>query len=467
MVRYITLSLLLIFFMLAIISRQNYSKYKGNRNPFRCLAGVIADFLPAHWKQKISEYVRKTDTYNMSTLKVKTEDWTSELVYKSLMMVIILIFLIFLLSFTPNNEVSSRKLSRPEVGDLSSYENIEILDNENHTKETYKLEVHSREYTEEEFRRKADEFKADIEKNILGRNISADEVMYDLVFPEKDRTGTLKATWETSNPTLLSGEGKVAEVGVSEPVQVDISATIKDENYKKKKKKSVVITPNKDISGSEKAKLEMLEIERDSRSEKEFVIPEKIGDVQVKRTGGGKTEKYLELLVFGIVIIILFTYYGVYKLRETGEKRRDELAEQYYSFVNRMNIYIGAGLTVQNSLRTIVRNKSGGYLNDEITYTLNSIASGEPEPKAYLELGKNLGTEEYSKLMSLISQNMEYGNSNLIKLMDSELKLSFYLKKEDIRKRGEKASEKLLLPTLILMFIVMIIVMYPAFVGMG
>ena len=69
--------------------------------------------------------------------------------------------------------------------------------------------------------------------------------------------------------------------------------------------------------------------------------------------------------------------------------------------------------------------------------------------------------------MSLISQNMEYGNSNLIKLMDSEVKLSFYLKKEDIRKRGEKASEKLLLPTLILMFIVMIIVMYPAFVGMG
>ena len=69
--------------------------------------------------------------------------------------------------------------------------------------------------------------------------------------------------------------------------------------------------------------------------------------------------------------------------------------------------------------------------------------------------------------MSLISQNLEYGNSNLIKLMDSEVKLSFYLKKENIRKKGEKASEKLIFPTLILMFVVMVIVMYPAFVGMN
>ena len=31
MIRYITLGLLLIIFMLAIISRKNYSKYKANR----------------------------------------------------------------------------------------------------------------------------------------------------------------------------------------------------------------------------------------------------------------------------------------------------------------------------------------------------------------------------------------------------------------------------------------------------
>ena len=467
MVRYITLSLLLIFFMLAIISRKNYSKYKGEKNPFRCLADVIASYLPQQWKQKIAEYVRKTDTYNLSSLRKKTEDWTAELVYKSLMMIITLTFLIFLLSFTPEHRNNSQKLKRPEAGDSSSYEEIELLDKTNNKTETYELEVHSREFTEEEFHKKAEEFKADIEKEMLGKNVSGDEIQYDLVFPKKDRTGALKASWETSDPTVISSEGKVENAGIEEPREIKITANIRDENYRDTYETSLVVIKDKDISDSEKAKLEMLEIERDSRSEKELVIPEQIGDIEVKKVVESKAKKYVEVLVFGGLLIGLFTYYGFYKLRESGEKRRDKLGEQYYSLVNRMNIYIGAGLTVQNALRTIVKNKNSEYLSDEITYTLNKIASGEPEPKAYIELGKNLGTEEYSKLMSLISQNMEYGNSNLIKLMDSEVKLSFYLKKEDIRKRGEKASEKLLLPTLILMFIVMIIVMYPAFVGMG
>ena len=250
-------------------------------------------------------------------------------------------------------------------------------------------------------------------------------------------------------------------------MKVDIKADISDGKHHETYETSITVIKNKNISDSEKAKLEMLEIERDNRSDKELLIPERVGDVEINRVVDSKYKKILELVVFGSVIILLGVYYGFYKLKENGTKRKEELESEYYGFVNRMNIYIGAGLTIQNALRTVIKNRSGGSLNDEIVYTLNRIKSGEPEGKAYIELGKNLGTEEYAKLMSLISQNMEYGNSNLIKLMDSEVKLSFYLKKESIRKKGEKASEKLIFPTLILMFIVMVIVMYPAFVGMN
>ena len=89
------------------------------------------------------------------------------------------------------------------------------------------------------------------------------------------------------------------------------------------------------------------------------------------------------------------------------------------------------------------------------------------ESRVYADLGKKLGLEEYNRLMGLISQNLAFGNSNLIKLLETEVKTSYFLRKEDVRRKGEQASEKLLLPSALLMLLVIIIVMYPAFIGMN
>ena len=97
---------------------------------------------------------------------------------------------------------------------------------------------------------------------------------------------------------------------------------------------------------------------------------------------------------------------------------------------------------------------------------MNMVESGVSESKAYGEMGRRIGLEEYMKLMSLISQNLTLGNSNLLKLLDTEVKTSYFLKKENVRKKGEQASEKLLLPSAMLMMLVIIVVMYPAFIGM-
>ena len=82
-----------------------------------------------------------------------------------------------------------------------------------------------------------------------------------------------------------------------------------------------------------------------------------------------------------------------------------------------------------------------------------------------LRTGKKLGLEEYNRLMGLISQNLAFGNSNLIKLLETEVKTSYFLRKEDVRRKGEQASEKLIVPTLLLMIVVIGIIVYPALTG--
>ena len=211
----------------------------------------------------------------------------------------------------------------------------------------------------------------------------------------------------------------------------------------------------------------MLEIESDNRSKEEFEIPKEVGSVQISRDVETKEDREVLIFIFGFLLILMVAYYIFYRLKEKARLRDVEIGDSYYGFVNRLTIFLGAGFTLQRSLASAIKNEPCAYLSDEVEFSLNSIKSGVAESKAYADLGKKLGLEEYNRLMGLISQNLAFGNSNLIKLLETEVKTSYFLRKEDVRRKGEQASEKLLLPSALLMLLVIIIVMYPAFIGMN
>ena len=111
-----------------------------------------------------------------------------------------------------------------------------------------------------------------------------------------------------------------------------------------------------------------------------------------------------------------------------------------------------------------MRLASGGAeeLAGEVRFTLNQIDAGLSEEKAYLGMSGRIGIPEYTRLMTMISQNINHGNSRLLMLMDQEVKNAMNMKREHMRKKGETASEKLLIPTALLLVIVIGVIMIPA-----
>ena len=250
-----------------------------------------------------------------------------------------------------------------------------------------------------------------------------------------------------------------------EPVVVDIYATIKDENHKDVYETSVTVVSDENLSNSEKAKVAILEIEGRNRSDSELSIPDVIDGVKVGRKINTRSEILLRVLVIGCFVIGLYSLLSISRMKEAGDKRDAEISDAYYGFINRLTIYIGAGLSIRDAMRSAAKNERCESLVQEIEFSLNKVSSGISEQRVFTELGNNLGSQDYMRLMSLISQNIEYGNSNLLKLLDDEVKSGYFSKKEYMRKKGEQASEKLLLPTTILLMLVIMIVMYPAFVS--
>ncbi len=466
MVRYISFSLVLIILLLAMISKKNYSKYKDGGNPLKWLARNIECHLSASFRNRIRGYIRKVKTLNVNSLDYETETRLTKYIYDLLLVLVVFLVFVCVLSFIPEEKKDPYVVERPSIGDSSSFINVVLEEGGSDKMESFKLEIKPRQLTEKEFEEAAEKTKKYIDSVMLGKNKDREHICSDLNFPRVDESGFLRISWETDLMTIIGSDGIVENDDLEAPTVVNITATIKDEEHKQEYHKQVTVINKTELSDSEKAKVAILDIEEENRSQDEFVLPKEVGNVRVSRDVESSEERSTYILLFGLLIIGIWSYYRIYKLKEKGENRDKEIRDAYYGFVNRLTIYMGAGFTLRKSLVAAVRTEPCKYLYEEVEFTMNMVESGVSESKAYGEMGRRIGLEEYMKLMSLISQNLTLGNSNLLKLLDTEVKTSYFLKKENVRKKGEQASEKLLLPSAMLMMLVIIVVMYPAFIGM-
>lgn len=72
---------------------------------------------------------------------------------------------------------------------------------------------------------------------------------------------------------------------------------------------------------------------------------------------------------------------------------------------------------------------------------------------------------EYIRLGTVLSQNLRKGTKGLNTMLEQEAAASFMERKNNARKLGEKAGTKLLFPMLLMLGIVLVILMVPAFLS--
>lgn len=147
-------------------------------------------------------------------------------------------------------------------------------------------------------------------------------------------------------------------------------------------------------------------------------------------------------------------------------KQRDELLNRvFYRFSRRLTLLIAAGETLQNALlRAAAVEKK--YLLPEVQYALNCMGTGSSEASCYVRLGRTLGLKNYIRLFSTISTAGPRGSSQLLVLLEQEVRDAENEARDEARKRGERAQEKLLFPMFLLLIVVIGIVIYPAIAGM-
>ena len=93
------------------------------------------------------------------------------------------------------------------------------------------------------------------------------------------------------------------------------------------------------------------------------------------------------------------------------------------------------------------------YLYEEILLVCNELDSGIPEADAYMHFGRRCRSRQYTKLCSLLVQNLRRGNDTLLAILQEEAQSSF----------EERKNLALAVPMMIMLGVTMLIIIVPAY----
>lgn len=342
---------------------------------------------------------------------------------------------------------------------------------EGNEEEIFEYIVAERKYTAKEAEKLYERAIRVLPDIIRGENKSLEDVRTHLDLITKMEGYPFTISWESDSYSIVNTDGTVSNEELEEGTAVALTAHFQYEELDWDYQMYVQVNP---MAYTEQELLrrrieELLHLQEEhTESTEQMVLPESVGSLpivwkEIIEDGSG----YLLLL---ILTAALFLYWA--RGREPDRRleiRRKELLMDYPEIVNKLALYMGAGMTIRNAFFKMgedykkQQKERKRYAYEEILMTCYELQSGRSEKEAYDHFGKRCQVQVYMKLSTLLSQNLRKGSNDLLRVLRQEADNAFAERKNLAKKLGEEAGTKLLVPMMMMLCIVMVIIMIPAY----
>ena len=263
-------------------------------------------------------------------------------------------------------------------------------------------------------------------------------------------------------------------------INVQLSTEIKDKEtpYKSEKYMLPVRIESKPLSTLEAFRVafkkEFEEKDKDSISDDTIKLPKVVNNFRIRY----KEKRNLSFLLMpfcGILVAILLEAKDKEKERDAEKKRIRRLEIDYTQIITKVLLYVSSSMTIRNAMIRLAeryqseKNKLKSEKRvayEELIMVKNKLNSGYGEIRAYEEMAQNINMRIYTRFLNIVIQSIKNGNKELKNILNMEVQDALYERKQHAKKLGEEAATKLILPLMIMLAIIMVIIMVPAFMGM-
>ena len=167
--------------------------------------------------------------------------------------------------------------------------------------------------------------------------------------------------------------------------------------------------------------------------------------------------------VIGAVVAYLFVDS---EITDVMNKRNDEIDRTFAEMISKLTLLINAGMIMREAWSEVAYG-SEGLLYDEMRTVIQLMQNGMPETDAYIHFGNRCGSKRVRKFASMLVQNLTKGNRELVDFLKQNTKESWEERKNYVKRQGEAAATKLMLPIGIMFAGIIIMIVVPIFGNMS
>lgn len=317
-----------------------------------------------------------------------------------------------------------------------------------------------------------DRFFEEIADIIGGENSDLMNVSHDLVLRERYEGYPFKFAWRSSDHGIVNAyDGKIREK--EQEGDAVLTVTYSYGEYSGEAGISVhvvkpVMSDEEMLASDIRAYLE--ESEKSGRYERIWNLPDEIDGRKIRWEYRSEDNSGMIMGLFTLVTVIIYAASGK-DLSSQTEKRRENMRKTYPKILRQLSLYVGAGMTTKAAFMRIVSDASSSGITDAVYEEMRSAChemdQGIGEAECYERFGNRTGLGEYIKLAGMLSQNLRRGDANFRLRLKTEADMAMKERILQARKTGEEAQTKLLVPMIMMLAVVMVMIMIPAFTGMN
>ena len=347
--------------------------------------------------------------------------------------------------------------------------------------EDIEINISEKKYPDVEISKMAQSALGELNKIMISSNDSFDHVTANLNFVKRIDGYPFDISYRTDRPLILSRDGVINYQNFEDSVRdnndkeivVEIIVTFTYMDYKEdnilyacicEKELTEEEKFEKELDGAiEKANLNTIENDF-------FYLPKSVNGYDLLFTEKDNNSS-ITIMVLTLVAAIFIFFAKDKDLEKELENRDRELIIEYPRLLNKFTLFFNAGMPIKliwnklcdDYITEYEVSKKKNYLYEEMLITRAQILDGKREIDAYEEFANRIGIPCYRVFISLIEQAIKVGKKDLSMTLRKESEEAFIRRKNNAKQLFEEAGTKLLVPMFMMLCIVIVIIMFPAF----
>lgn len=174
--------------------------------------------------------------------------------------------------------------------------------------------------------------------------------------------------------------------------------------------------------------------------------------------------------IAAFVIMLMFSGVAYYYFGTLTSKkllaRSEQLLHDFSEVVSKLALLTNAGMILKEAWQEVAF-AGEGIIYSEMRTTVSEMNNGVAEIDAIYNFGMRCMIPEVKKFASTVMQGMEKGSGDLSIMLTEQSKEVWQMKKQLVRREGERASSKLLFPLCIMFIGILIMILVPIFTNLG